>query len=318
VIFIIIGAVLLHYSNTVREQVIDYTQCQSGTGAHTCADQIDNTKNFTFSSPTCTCKINFYLSDSFPKPVYVYYGLTNFYQNHRRYVNSRDDNQLLGNTVSASTLNTNCNPYGTDNATGKVIAPCGAIANSFFNDSYTLSYNNVDNSSDVVVPISNDNIAWTSDTDVKFGNYNFTNTVPPPNWVFLNGQSVSTIGGFKNQDFIVWMRTAALPNFRKLKGRVNHTGTFTNGITNGWYTLDIKYSKLISIYFLFYFVDLYQVWFIDFPVTGFGGQKSFVITTSTWLGGKNPFLGIAYLVIGCICIVLGIVFLIVHLMFGKK
>lgn len=32
--------------------------------------------------------------------VYVYYGLSNFYQNHRRYVKSRDDSQLNGNTKS--------------------------------------------------------------------------------------------------------------------------------------------------------------------------------------------------------------------------
>lgn len=32
--------------------------------------------------------------------VYVYYGLSNFYQNHRRYVKSRDDSQLNGNLKS--------------------------------------------------------------------------------------------------------------------------------------------------------------------------------------------------------------------------
>lgn len=28
--------------------------------------------------------------------VFMYYGLSNFYQNHRRYVKSRDDSQLNG------------------------------------------------------------------------------------------------------------------------------------------------------------------------------------------------------------------------------
>lgn len=32
--------------------------------------------------------------------VFMYYGLSNFYQNHRRYVKSRDDSQLNGNMVS--------------------------------------------------------------------------------------------------------------------------------------------------------------------------------------------------------------------------
>lgn len=30
----------------------------------------------------------------------MYYGLSNFYQNHRRYVKSRDDSQLNGDTAS--------------------------------------------------------------------------------------------------------------------------------------------------------------------------------------------------------------------------
>ena len=56
----------------------------------------------------------------------------------------------------------------------------------------------------------------------------------------------------------------------------------------------------------------------DYPVTAFEGTKSIILTTTSWLGGKNPFLGIAYLVVGSLCIVLGIVFLIIHLKWGKR
>ena len=65
-------------------------------------------------------------------PVYFYYGLKNFYQNHRRYVKSRDDSQLLG--YSVSTLNSECTPYDYPDQNYKNIsyAPCGAIANSLF------------------------------------------------------------------------------------------------------------------------------------------------------------------------------------------
>lgn len=63
----------------------------------------------------------------------MYYGLTNFYQNHRRYVKSRDDNQLLGRL--SKTVAYDCIPFNINNnssAEPKPIAPCGAIANSLF------------------------------------------------------------------------------------------------------------------------------------------------------------------------------------------
>lgn len=62
--------------------------------------------------------------------MYLYYGLDNFYQNHRRYVKSRDDDQLLGK--DDSNPNINCKPFSKD-IDGWVYAPCGAIANSMFN-----------------------------------------------------------------------------------------------------------------------------------------------------------------------------------------
>lgn len=46
----------------------------------------------------------------------------------------------------------------------------------------------------------------------------------------------------------------------------------------------------------------------------FHGTKSIVISTRTVMGGRNPFLGIAYIVVGGICIVLGVVFTVTHLL----
>jgi LEM3 (ligand-effect modulator 3) family / CDC50 family len=76
-------------------------------------------------------------------PVHVYYVLSDFYQNHKRYVRSVDYNQLHGEDASAGSLG-NCVPQryvGSEpkpslNNSG-LMNPCGLTAWSLFNDSFT-------------------------------------------------------------------------------------------------------------------------------------------------------------------------------------
>jgi hypothetical protein len=57
---------------------------------------------------------------------------------------------------------------------------------------------------------------------------------------------------------------------------------------------------------------------IGFPVTSFNGEKKFVISTTSFMGAKNSFLGIAYVMTGSLCLLLALAFAVIHLKFGKS
>lgn len=81
------------------------------------------------------CFVQFDVPYDIDPAVLLYYKLTKFYQNHRRYVKSIDADQLRGDAVSFGTIHGgNCKPLDT---TGSLIYyPCGLIANSLFNGSW--------------------------------------------------------------------------------------------------------------------------------------------------------------------------------------
>lgn len=83
-----------------------------------------------FSYPVQQCTVNITIPADFQPPVMMYYKLTNFFQNHRKYTKSLDYKQLNGAVASVAEINSRkgCN------ITGDVpIYPCGLIANSMFN-----------------------------------------------------------------------------------------------------------------------------------------------------------------------------------------
>ena len=44
----------------------------------------------------------------------------------------------------------------------------------------------------------------------------------------------------------------------------------------------------------------------------FDGKKYFVISTGSWAGGKNNFLGVAYIVVGALCLALAVTLFVLH------
>ncbi|KAI1897394.1 hypothetical protein AGOR_G00082850 [Albula goreensis] len=300
VIFIPIGIGLYVTSNNIKEFEIDYT------GVDTYSPCFNCSQSYSWNSTKpCTCVVSFSLDQAFEGNVFMYYGLSNFYQNHRRYVKSRDDRQLNGDMSALTDPSKECEPYRKN---VKPIAPCGAIANSLFNDTLELNYIFL-NGTQAQIPLSKKGIAWWTDKHVKFRNPGgnnsnllpvFQDTTKPINWakpVYELDITDPDNNGFINEDFIVWMRTAALPTFRKLYRIIQKNSMMTPTLPRGNYSLHITYN---------------------YPVRSFDGRKRMILSTISWMGGKNPFLGIAYITVGSICFFLGVVLFIIHQKYGNR
>lgn len=235
----------------------------------------------------------------------MYYRLTNFYQNHRRYVQSMELEQLKGAALPNSSIaGSVCSPLATDPATGKAYYPCGLIANSIFND--TISSPVLKGESDSLYDMTNKGIAWESDKAL-YGktHYDRWQVVPPPNWKDYDYAKQGIPNLHEDEEFMVWMRTAGLPSFSKLSRRND-----TSPMRPGRYQLNINYSMFIpSVSFARSVLTMTQ----EFNVKEYAGTKSILLSTRTALGGKNPFMGIAYVVVGGVCVLLGALFTIAYL-----
>jgi len=246
IIFIPIGVSLVVASNGVVEKDIQYDQ-----------------------HPECavgkTCTMHFNIPQKMSQPVYLYYRLDGFYQNHRRYVQSRSDEQLNGKPQNSYSDLSDCDPEISANGSTNpkdFYFPCGLIAKSMFNDTFFLYDNN-----SKPISMQKTGIAWSTDRQYKFQN--------PPSGTL----GIRTIPDLQDEDFIVWMRTAALPDFKKLYRIINQ---------------DMEGN---------YFLKIHNY----YPVYGFG-SKYVVFSTMSWAGGQNPFMGYAFIVMGAVAILQGVIF----------
>ncbi|KAM3147659.1 hypothetical protein pb186bvf_000466 [Paramecium bursaria] len=235
VFFLIMGIVLISYSNSVKVNIQRYDALCQGSN---------------------TCTVDIALDTDLEPPIFLYYELQNFYQNHRRYLKSKSPLQLSGENLGYSGLD-ECSPVITNDemgVTGKLsltnttligsdpAIPCGLIAKR------------------QAITIDQTNIAWPSDKTGRYANPN-----PSKQWANIT-----------DEHFMVWMRTAALPTFRKLYGRINQK------LPVGKYYYVISNSNYVFIK-------------LDYDVSAFSGQKALVLSTTNAFGGKNEFLSIAYI-----------------------
>ncbi len=254
IIFITFGIILSLYSTKINEIKFRYDEeCKSNN----------------------TCDLKFTISKTMKKDIMVYYELDNFYQNHRRYVKSRNNDQLKGKKVSEKTLKDDCDPVVTNSEMGKtknflhgtlnpddIAVPCGLIAKSYFNDNFSLYDSNGNK-----IKIDENNIAFKADKENHFKNSQDLNK----QWINMT-----------DEHFIVWMRPAAFPNFRKLWGRINQ---------------DLNESEEFTLK-----VEN------NYDVSGFNGKKYFILSEINKLGQNNILMGGCYIIVGGSSIILALIF----------
>lgn len=321
IVFVPLGAAMWYASHQIEDIAIDYSQCEvlasndhfseippeftefhfnslSKGDVPKFSWKLESDNSQQFEDERKVCVVQFEVMKDMKGPIYLYYRLHKFYANHRRYVKSFSEDQLNGKAASLNTIkNTvgqNCEPLSTDSE-GRKIYPCGLIANSLFNDTYTTEFQGVNGTSQDY-PLTDQGIAWATDKNrFKKTKYNYTEVVPPPNWfkMFPNGYNETNIPDISTwYQFQNWMHPSGLPTFNKLALR-NDNDTLNAGI----YQINIG---------------------LHFPVLPYDGKKFIYISQRSVIGGKNDFLGISWMVGGGVCFILGLVLLIINFVKPRK
>jgi len=323
VIFLPIGILLEDCSNRVIEQKVRYDNVGG-------CDDVDSTLGS--DDLPKFCEVDFEIEYDMETPIYFYYELVGFYQNHRRYSSSKSYQQLRGDAGADTSDCTPLTEYGDD-----TLVPCGMFAGSFFEDRFTMEYQlpgetgftplcayededdpcymnedgestdwswndlNSDNETNWAAFYDDtkwvkDGIAWDTDVNDKFA----------ADYVLGDGESNAgprqvltglDMPSLDDEDFIVWMRTAALPNFRKLHRVIPE-------LAIGQTTLEAGSTVTVRI----------ASWF---PTKEFDGQKWIVLAKTEWCGGANHALAWTYIVVASVAIGLTVSFAIL-LLFGTR
>lgn len=347
--FIPVGIGLLYTSYHVEEFRLDYTDCISTEPDRlTCGQFLDLSQHDdlgpgdTFQriiKKRCFCNVKFRLNHDFDRDVFLYYAMSGYYQSLRRYANSYGDKQLRG---SLSThLSHACRPFKkiNDSLTGEVrpIAPCGAIANSLFNDTFSLYYflgtddqvseENVDNNdvtfdpigispldvhyqrsniSHSLIPISiiETDISWPSDRMYLYKNpENYPNSTrekfaKPVNW--LKDVFMLDPGNDGNNGFLNEHLIVWMRTAAFPSFRKLWGRIYHEGITE---------DKLPKGYYLLTIE-------YNYPVIPFDGRKLIILSNTSWFGGREFFLGIGYVAFGSFTVLLTITLFIIQRLYG--
>ncbi|KAH0788173.1 membrane protein [Histomonas meleagridis] len=222
------------------------------------------------------CNVSFDVDRDLKKTqLFFYYQLTNFFQNNFLYMSSKNWDQFSGEFVTSDNLD-KCDPMRV-NDIGEPLAPCGAFPTSIFNDTFVID-SSLPNFTSDSISIST-YYSLFQDTNPT---YNDTSAWLRNSTLFPKGQ--------KDEHFVNWVQIAPLSKFRKLWASTAPD-------------IDIDHGT--------YYVQINNT----YPVSSFEGTKSIVISEVSFAGGKNPVLGILFIVLAGINLIASVVFAI--LFFGQ-
>jgi hypothetical protein len=226
----------------------------------------DNMRECRYMNNACEVKIEF---RDLHGPVFLYYELDHFYNNHRRFVRSRNCEQLRGDNLTLDEIS-NCHPVieiqdllysnSSEFLDTRIANPCGLAARSYFNDTFELY-----EASGKRIPIFEHRIAWPS--DIK--RYQRINA----DWQHYQWLDVEN-GNLYSEHFINWMKTDILPNFMKLWGRIE-------------VDLDGEY--------------ILKIW-SNYDVSRYDSGKYIVFSNTNTLGGSQMFLAVSFMAFGVTCL----------------
>jgi len=262
---IIFGIITLNHNSTIVEYLIDYPTACNTNGA--------------------ICTVDLKITKTMTKPVFLYYGLTQTFQSHRRWIMSTSFTQLYGKDNNEVTL---CEPVQ-KSPDGKNYVPCGLRGYSFFNDAISITGAS---STTSVAPDKwiTEGIALPTDKNNKKLALGADNTADFKKAGDLTRDDF-TLPNILSDAYLIWMRPATTSKFYKLYAKIDQTleadQTIQFSITN------------------------------NYPAQDYGGKKSLFLTTSSVMGGKNNVL------IGCLLAFgglgnLGIVCILLTHCFSKK
>ncbi|KAL7491124.1 hypothetical protein ACHAWT_001566 [Skeletonema menzelii] len=355
IVFLIVGFVVRNKSNAIIELVKVYETHTTDMNGLTSDDgtknmekldpssnmefvsgcEIGDNPNFMYKQNT-TCTIQFEVPldrGDLKPPVLVHYQVNNFYQNYRVYQASYDMGQLLGSLKQDAVSAGLCAPLNivkNDQGEDIKINPCGLIANTLFNDVFTLESVVGPDGQPIEGAVMNETgIAWKSDLEWKYRQPEGFNAEPcssleecsceGPEWSCTEPYQapdgtyyryfypednttqylyetypmvVSPIEGVLNEHFVVWMRTAALPNFRKLYG-------YIDVVIPAGSVLTFKVQA-------------------NWAVVQSQSAKSLVVSDNYIFGGKNHWMGTMFIVVGGISTILAVFFFVIQMLYPRK